>query len=135
MKTVAELEARIKELEDAVRWALGEDVSDFGDIINPEKGKYWWRDELRARAFPPKFVEKNFERPLCLSCEKFTLVTNGLSSCCSSEWVNVKCTYNILMPAKIKHRKEIPNQNGWWKVLGEVSNKSQGGKLFFEWED
>jgi hypothetical protein len=39
---------RVKQLEDAIRWALGE-----GDDFPPRmegQGKYWWRTELRLRA-------------------------------------------------------------------------------------
>jgi hypothetical protein len=39
---------RVKQLEDAIRWALGE-----GDDFPPceeGQGKYWWRTELRRRA-------------------------------------------------------------------------------------
>lgn len=43
-------ERRLAALEAAVRWALGEGDSDFGDHIPEGKGRYWWRSELRRRA-------------------------------------------------------------------------------------
>lgn len=55
---------RIEELESAVKWALGEGDSNFGDNI-PDGvpiNKFWWRSELRARAFPPKFEEVEIKR-------------------------------------------------------------------------
>lgn len=50
------LNARVVTLKAAVRWALGEE----GEFAPPEMGSglhpppYWWRVELRARAFPPE---------------------------------------------------------------------------------
>ena len=47
---------RIEELEDAVRWALGE-LGDFEQ--RPEgAGAYWWRTELRQRAQMPNAPHK-----------------------------------------------------------------------------
>jgi len=45
---------RVRELEDAIRWALGE-VGDF-PARGPAQGAYWWRSELlrRARLTKPK---------------------------------------------------------------------------------
>jgi hypothetical protein len=40
---------RIEELEDAIRWALGEHGDGFSER-GPNDGKYWWRRELRQRA-------------------------------------------------------------------------------------
>lgn len=52
---IRELEKRVKQLEAAIRWALGEEGS-FGAEPPPLAGKYrrrfWWRTELRRRAFP-----------------------------------------------------------------------------------
>lgn len=52
-------EARVR-AEEAIRWALGEGDSDFGDHMPEPKlipdlsvmriHTYWWRDELRRRA-------------------------------------------------------------------------------------
>lgn len=49
------LEARIRDLEVAIRWALGEGDSDFGDAVPVDAPRYWWRKELRRRAalLPP----------------------------------------------------------------------------------
>jgi len=50
---LAAKDARIAELEKAIRWALGEE-GEFGSEPPPLAGKYrrafWWRTELRARA-------------------------------------------------------------------------------------
>lgn len=47
------LASRLKEAEDAIRWALGEGDSDFSDKIPKARAwRYWWREELRRRAFP-----------------------------------------------------------------------------------
>ena len=35
----------------AIRWALGEGDSDFGDHTAHGAPRYWWRKELRMRAF------------------------------------------------------------------------------------
>lgn len=48
-------EAGAGRLREAIRWALGEGNSDFGDKIpEPRAGRpfplYWWRTELRERA-------------------------------------------------------------------------------------
>lgn len=47
-------QARAGELEGAIRWALGEGDSDFGDNIplayKGRAGAFWWRTELRRRA-------------------------------------------------------------------------------------
>lgn len=46
---IDEADARIRQLEAAIGWALGEGDSDFGDN-KPENAKpFWWRAELRAR--------------------------------------------------------------------------------------
>lgn len=45
------LRARIRQLEDAIRWACGE-VGDFPGE-HPGKGRYHWRTELRTRAGVP----------------------------------------------------------------------------------
>jgi hypothetical protein len=37
-------------LRGAIRWALGEGRSDFGDNVQPNAPRYWWRAELRRRA-------------------------------------------------------------------------------------
>jgi hypothetical protein len=44
----ARIEAERDAARDAIRWALGESGSDFGD--EPHVGKYWWRSHLRAKA-------------------------------------------------------------------------------------
>jgi hypothetical protein len=44
-------EAKIDALAAAVRWALGEGDSDFGNDLPPDAKRYWWRKELRERAF------------------------------------------------------------------------------------
>jgi hypothetical protein len=51
---IKELRKRTAALEEAVRWALGEDVPgpEFR-AREPGEGAYWWRIELRRRAFPP----------------------------------------------------------------------------------
>lgn len=48
--TKKELETRVAQLEDAVRWALGEGDSDFGENFVDGKGPFQWRGELRERA-------------------------------------------------------------------------------------
>lgn len=49
------LRGRVRELEAAVLWALGEN-GEFSEEPPPLAGKYrrkyWWRTELRNRAFP-----------------------------------------------------------------------------------
>lgn len=50
---IAQRDARIAELERAIRWALGEGDSDFGDHLPDDLRKappFWWRTELRKRA-------------------------------------------------------------------------------------
>lgn len=46
--------AQVARLEDAILWALGE-KGEFGEEPKPLAGKYrrrfWWRTELRQRAF------------------------------------------------------------------------------------
>lgn len=42
--------ADAQKLADAIRWALGEGDSDFGEGPNVRGGRYWWRSELRKRA-------------------------------------------------------------------------------------
>jgi len=50
-RRIAELEAQLATLDLAVKWALGEE-GNFGP--RPKKvGTYWWRTELRKRAYPP----------------------------------------------------------------------------------
>lgn len=44
----AERDARVRELEAAISWALGE-IDDFPER-QPGQGAYWWRSELRRRA-------------------------------------------------------------------------------------
>lgn len=46
---------RIRELESTIRWALGEN----GEFRQREEGEgaYWWRKELRRRAFPLRETE------------------------------------------------------------------------------
>ena len=45
------LQERVKELETAVRWALGEGDSDFAEpVMLGGTPRYWWRAELRRRA-------------------------------------------------------------------------------------
>lgn len=48
--TTRKLERRMKKLESAIRWALGEK----GDFPQRQDGQgaYWWRTELRRRALP-----------------------------------------------------------------------------------
>lgn len=48
LRIVDNQQARIAELESAIKWALGEE-GEFGGET-PEKGRYWWRTELRKRA-------------------------------------------------------------------------------------
>lgn len=46
-------EERRQQLEDAIRWALGEGKSNFGQFTDNATVKskpYWWRTELRERA-------------------------------------------------------------------------------------
>jgi hypothetical protein len=43
-------EQRVKVLEAAISWALGEGDSDFR-TRNDVYGEYWWRTELRNRAY------------------------------------------------------------------------------------
>jgi hypothetical protein len=53
LKSAVGDKARVAELEAAIRWALGEGDSDFGDNIPPSNGRprpFWWRTELRERA-------------------------------------------------------------------------------------
>lgn len=49
------LRGRVRQLESAVLWALGEN-GEFSEEPPPLAGKYrrkyWWRTELRERAFP-----------------------------------------------------------------------------------
>lgn len=43
--------ADARKLADAIRWALGEGDSDFGEVVpHANEGRYWWRSELRKRA-------------------------------------------------------------------------------------
>lgn len=44
-------------LKAAVMWALGDEGSDFGDRKPENAAPFWWRTELRRRAFnlsPPR---------------------------------------------------------------------------------
>lgn len=54
---VGSLRGRVRQLESAIRWALGEE-GEFGEEPPPLAGKYrrrfWWRTELRERAFPTR---------------------------------------------------------------------------------
>jgi hypothetical protein len=53
------LTERVTVLEAAIRWALGEGDSDFGDniptvrFLGGKPARYWWRTELRERAALP----------------------------------------------------------------------------------
>jgi membrane protein involved in colicin uptake len=44
----ARIEAERDAAHDAIRWALGEGDSDFGD--DPHNGAFWWRKPLRDKA-------------------------------------------------------------------------------------
>jgi len=54
-ETAEQFKDRICCLEDAIRWALGEDRSDFGEN-KPQPNEngfvpeFWWREELRKRS-------------------------------------------------------------------------------------
>lgn len=128
---IAELEARVKELEEAIEWALGEGDSDFGDNIPPGIGKYWWRKELRARAFPPQFEEIEVKKYFCPKCETF--FGEGISlpwECCDGTPL-VEMTGHFKRPivAKKKVREEIV-------VVGRaiVKDFPAGTKYFAEYE-
>ena len=47
---IATLNERICEMEAAIRWALGEGDSDFGNNVPDGAPRYWWRTELGKRA-------------------------------------------------------------------------------------
>lgn len=49
-KQLAAARADARKLRDAIKWALGEGDSDFGEGPNVRGGRYWWRSELRKRA-------------------------------------------------------------------------------------
>lgn len=50
MAALREKEERVKTLESAISWALGEGDSDFGDHKPDNARPFWWRTELRARS-------------------------------------------------------------------------------------
>lgn len=54
------LQAEVERLRAAISWALGEGDSDFGDKAPPtgSKRRFWWRDELRARALNPTLTNE-----------------------------------------------------------------------------
>jgi hypothetical protein len=64
-RLTANQESRILQLTAAVRWALGE-YGEFVDEPPPLKGKYrrrfWWRTELRERAFGPSHAAPEARR-------------------------------------------------------------------------
>lgn len=51
------LERKVKRLEDAISWALGEGNSDFGENKPENAPVFWWRKELRERAIPQDLVK------------------------------------------------------------------------------
>lgn len=55
--------ARATKLENAVRWALGEQVEGIMDFAPPASGKprYWWRGPLAALAFGPEPERKELQ--------------------------------------------------------------------------
>jgi hypothetical protein len=48
LERLARIEAERDTAHDAIRWALGEGDSDFGD--DPHNGAFWWRKPLRDKA-------------------------------------------------------------------------------------
>lgn len=57
---VAEVVRRMRRLESAVRWALGEGDG-FEKPVGETASPYWWRKELRRRAFGPTIDRKEAE--------------------------------------------------------------------------
>lgn len=56
-EALKQTEERRQQLEDAIRWALGEGGSNFGDNKPASAPPFWWRSELRRRSGleqPPK---------------------------------------------------------------------------------
>ena len=51
-------QARIRELESAIRWALGEGDCDF-EPRRPDDPPYWWRKNLRKLAFGSLIYNKD----------------------------------------------------------------------------
>jgi hypothetical protein len=50
LELVKQLQQENDRLRDAIRWALGEGDSDFGNNLTGNEPRYWWRKELRKRA-------------------------------------------------------------------------------------
>lgn len=132
---------RIAELEAAIEWALGEGDSDFGEVI-PPTGPYWWRKELRARAFPPKMETVEVKRWERICTHQAGHYKSGadvhlLTLCKSCQIIELTGTYQRPIPTKVKRREELSYVTD--AVLLKSGEKLGGGpsglKLFAEWEE
>lgn len=131
---------RISELEAAVSWALGEGDSDFGEIIN-SIGPYWWRNELRAKAFPPKFEEVEVKEWVVIDYRGRKLHYEDPETPRSehplSDIIEMTGHYKRPIPAKVKKREEI--ELLWVNEMSLVFVRGEGNKLplksayFREW--
>lgn len=50
-ETITGLQEENDQMRAAIKWALGEGDSNFGEHKGNHGGPYWWRKELRERAF------------------------------------------------------------------------------------
>lgn len=62
MQMIGQVSQRADKIEDAVRWVLGESEDDFDPKSATER--YWWRKELRQRAFGDRPSSPAFEEAI-----------------------------------------------------------------------
>lgn len=146
-KKVSELEEENVRLRSAIEWALGEGDSNFGETENRPAGAFWWRKELRTRAFPPKFEEVEVKRWATVNgsggCINYYLSEESARSnarAYGNELQVVEFTghYHRPPPPKVKRREEIGevvNGCGGFEYIENRPHAPKGAKLFIEWEE
>lgn len=118
---VAELEAENTRLREAIEWQVGQ----FATV-----GKFASGDELRARAFPPKFEEVEIKGYINPEGGELSFVVKHLG------WVDCTVKYQRPIPVKAKRREEVIIDGGKGVVKYLNTEDTSPGilrRFFAEW--